>query len=235
MNKFPYIRGFNETTEASDKVFAPSIFLGGCNLHCPYCMNVRLAKNSVDKDIPVEEIRQRVVREHSEFVVISGGEPTCVPLSLLSNLIDEIRSWGCLIGLSTNGVESDIMKEIIGRLSYVALDIKSPDPYDYYAMGTNKMHGILITKALLVEERMNRPNFSYEIRTTLFPPFINKEKLRNLGGIIRKDEKWVLQQYRVTPKMFKSNDDVCPYTQEELEELVGVAKEFSDEVSLRFV
>jgi pyruvate formate lyase activating enzyme len=235
MSRLPPIKGFNKTTEASDKVFVPSIFVGGCNLKCPYCMNMRLANNSVEEDVPFEEIQWYIQRENPQMVIISGGEPTCVPLTMLKNLIEEIRSLDCLVGLCTNGIESDIMKEIIGDLAYVALDIKSPSPYDYYAMGTNLMHGVLITKSLLVEERMNRPNFGYEIRTTLFPPFIDKKSLRELGGIIKKDEKWVLQQYRVASKMFKPNEDVTPYTQEELEELLDIAKEFSNHVSLRFV
>ena len=45
--KIPKIYGFNKTSEAGVKVFAPSIFVQGCNFKCPFCFNSKLSKSEM--------------------------------------------------------------------------------------------------------------------------------------------------------------------------------------------
>jgi len=238
--KFPKIYGLNECSEVGEDIFALSIFLGNCNLRCPYCMNAKLINpNSHNlKSIDIETVKKSVKENKSEWVIISGGEPTCTPVLLLTNLITEIKSWGCKVGLSTNGTNSGVLKQIIVYLNYVALDIKSPNNRDYDSIsnGDSKKFDVLISKSLLAENKSKRKDLDYEIRSTLFPPFINKSNIREIGSIMRKSDRWILQQFRHSKNMLdKKSLNVKPYTEKEIEEIVRVAMEFSDNVLLKEV
>ena len=140
MSKFPEIMGFNKTSEAGFNLFATSIFLFGCNLRCPYCVNGRIVVVKPEdwekpvKTIDLEVIKKHVLETRTEWVMISGGEPTFTPLDKLNNLIDEIRSWGCKIGISTNGTRPEIIEQILPKLNYVALDIKAYGTAAYAAL-----------------------------------------------------------------------------------------------------
>ena len=43
----PDIYGFNKSSEAGQNEFAASLFLLGCNLRCPYCMNKKLVSEEM--------------------------------------------------------------------------------------------------------------------------------------------------------------------------------------------
>jgi pyruvate formate lyase activating enzyme len=240
MNVFlPKIYGFNKASEIGVDVFAPSIFLKGCNLRCPYCMNSSLADGTADKEIDLEEVKKFIEEEKSEWLMISGGEPTCTPLFNLQVLIGEIKSWGCKIGMSTNGSNYRALSHIVEYLNYVALDIKASNIKDYEKISfiENVYEGVLDSRYSLRQNKKYRTNFDYEIRTTLFPPLINENSLAEIGyKIIDKNDKWILQQFRHSQNML---DPACkniePYSDERAKGLISIAKQFCNNVSLRYV
>jgi len=241
---FPKIYGFNKCTEAGKNLFAPSIFLGGCNLRCPYCMNSALVTDRFLDIIPIEEIRDRVKAESADFVMISGGEPTCTDTSLLMNLFEEIRSWGCGIGMSTNGVNREALRPLLAHVNYIALDIKTSRADKYSEIGGD-ITDVILSKSFLTEEKQKREGedldceeFDFEVRTTLYPLFVDLADIHAIGQIIKKDETWVLQQFRQTKNMLGLKEgEVLPYPSpsEQLRELIDTAKTYSDNVVLRFV
>lgn len=235
----PIIQGFNKTSEAGFNTFAVSIFLGGCNLRCPYCMNANLVHKKT-KGVDIEEIKQYVTNEKVGWVMISGGEPTITEESSFLTLLEEIKSWGCKIGMSTNGTNSEVLRTIIGNLNYVALDFKSPKNEDYDSIAPKDsiviMNQVYISQSILAINKHKRKDFDYEIRTTLYPPFISESNIGDIGSIIRKDDKWVLQQFRHSKNMLdKKCLDVQPYTEQEVKEIMDVAKIFCNNVTLRYV
>ena len=86
------IRGFMKTTLADypGKV-ASSVFLGGCNLRCPYCHNADIVLNRSPK-IDVKDIISHFEKRKGviEAVCISGGEPTI--WENLPDLINKFKS-----------------------------------------------------------------------------------------------------------------------------------------------
>lgn len=238
----PTIYGFNRSSEAGLDVFAPSIFLGGCNLRCPYCMNARLVKNEVEKLIAIKDVKKFVTDEKCKMIFVSGGEPTITPIDSLILLLEEIESWGCKVAISTNGTNPDVLRQIMNRLSYVAMDIKSPSKEDYQDISIDHLDvftNVLTSKGLLEREKIERGeinSFDFEIRTTLFPLFIDKKNIREIGSIIKKENRWVLQQFRHSKTQLDNKClNVNPYSEEEVREIMGVAREFSDNVLLRYV
>lgn len=240
MNTFlPIICGFNKASEIGADTFAPSIFLRGCNFKCPYCMNLRLVKGDFPDKIDLEIVKKFVQEEKCEWLMISGGEPTCTSQESLIYLLKEIESWGCKIGMSTNGSNYTTLYHIIEYIDYVALDIKcsTEDDYIKVAEGWYDYAGVMNSRKLLWILKDTRKGFDYELRTTLYPPFIDKDKLSKIGSnIIEKSDKWVLQQFRHSQNMLDPNSkNIKPYSDDMVKTLIDTAKQFCDNVSLRYV
>lgn len=241
MHKLPNIYGFNKTSEAGVNIFSPSIFLKGCDLRCPYCMNSKLLTNKVTP-IDIQMAERYIKEEKCDWIMISGGEPTVTPIELLINLIKECQSWGCKVGLSTNGNNPEILENILLLLNYVALDIKCYRADDILMLGsklrTNHDYLIRVIRSLskIVENKSSRVDFSYEVRTTLFPLFIDKTAINEIGSLLRSDTNWVLQQFRHSDCMLSQKAyDIKPYSEEEINDFLGMAKKYCNNVWLRYV
>lgn len=220
-------------------IFAPSIFLGGCNLRCPYCINCKLIKTEELNLIDISCIENYIKENNCEWINISGGEPTCSGEEALTNLIKTVKSWDCKVGMATNGVNSLIIKNVVQYLDYVALDIKTLDQEQYASINVSEkdpLTQVLISQSYLIREKNKRNTFDYEIRTTLFPPFIDKKAIQEISTIIEKGDKWVLQRFRNNTLMLDMNcQTIIPYNNKEIEELVEIAKGLSDQVFVRDV
>lgn len=239
--------GFNKTSEAGENLFAPSIFLFGCNLRCSYCMNGRLVvvkKTDYErpvKTVDIEVVKSYVMESGSKWVMISGGEPTYTPIAKLHNLIDEIKSWGCKVGISTNGTRPDILNEILPKINYVALDIKSNSPFVYATLDVKNheksFSNLLESKLAIRESKLARSDFSYEIRTTLYPKFVNKNSIDVIGSMLYEDDTWVLQQFRHARDMLGEDEAVkiTPYTDEDLKDFQEQALKYVKKVIIRYV
>ena len=237
MSQYPKIAGFNNNSEIEDFLFAPTIFLEGCNFRCPYCMNANIVLNQLSED-KFNELNDYLNTEKPTWVVISGGEPTLhLENGSLLTLIMYLKQMNCKIALCTNGSRKDAIQFLLGLkiLNYIALDIKTS--HSNFNLGDNyKIHNVLATKSLLPVEKANNKDFEYEIRTTLYPPFIDLDAINEIGGVIRKDEKWVLQQFRKNKVMLSEEaKNIEPYLISSVNRLVEEAKKYSDHVVLRYV
>ena len=158
------------------------------------------------------------------------------------HLISKIKNLGCKVGISTNGSFPHKLSVVVDHVNYVALDIKCD--IDGYKDGSvcriSDVFGkVMQSKSILFNEKLLRNDdnsFDYEVRTTLFPPYVKNGKFSNIGKNIGKDEKWVLQVFRPTRYMLGLKyNDVFPLTDEEIKFYFEQAKSFSDKVLLRHV
>jgi pyruvate formate lyase activating enzyme len=225
----PIIYGFNGSSDVGESTFGVSVFLAGCNLRCPYCMNSRLVLEKDLVPVDINEIKSFVRDNKREWVMISGGEPTLD--KNLFNLIQEIRSWGCKVGLSTNGTNCDALRCVISSLDYVAMDIKTSRHELVYPDG---FIDPIRSLSILVYESHNRPSFNYEIRSALYPPFVRENDIVNIGLLLPKDCKWVLQQFRLAKNRLEKNE-VQPYSDEQVNELLKIAQNYVPRTSLSYV
>ena len=245
----PPIMGFNKTSEAGFNVFAPSIFLFGCNLRCPYCMNGRIVIVKPEdydrpvKTVPLEKVKTYVKENKCDWVMISGGEPTLTPSAKLHNLLDEIISWGCKIGMSSNGTLPEVLEDILPKLNYVAMDLKTDNEELYKELEARKqkrnvvIENVLKSKALLKNNKKDRDDFNYEVRTTMYPEYFSLESIPNFKKFVDEDDIWVLQQFRHAKNMLyqEEAESYTPYSDEEMAKLLDEAKKFCPETYLRFV
>ena len=114
---------------------ACTVFTRGCNLRCPFCQNPELVLPELfceGGDLPEEEFFEFLDRRKGRLsaVAVTGGEPTIhqdLPLFL-----SRIRERGYLVKLDTNGLNPEMLSEILNAklADYVAMDVKnSPGKY----------------------------------------------------------------------------------------------------------
>lgn len=111
---------------------AAILFFSGCNMRCPFCHNAELASSPrapdpSGLDAALEYLGKR--RAMLDGVVVSGGEPTLLPLG---PVLERIKSMGYAVKLDTNGLRPDVVREWLsaGLVDYVAMDLKnSPARY----------------------------------------------------------------------------------------------------------
>ena len=112
---------------------AASIFLGGCNLRCPFCQNGNLVLSPDNEPSISEEEVLAFLKKRSgilEGVCISGGEPTLY--RELPDFIEKVKALGYLVKLDTNGTNPEMLRFLYENhlLDYIAMDIKTqPEQY----------------------------------------------------------------------------------------------------------
>jgi len=242
------ICGFNSSSDAGPDNFGCSIFLKGCNLRCPYCMNSALVIGNMKKNIPIEEVIKKIREDNPEWVFISGGEPSYSDIDELNNMVELLKGTNKKIGISTNGTNTNLYK-IIKYINYIALDIKgNVNVYDKIGngrFGSDLMINVLNTWYFLREVKWFNESFGfnksfdYEIRSTVYPDFVNKEFVDFIGQFFLSNEKWVFQVYRPTNDMLdKTLDPKDSRNYEEItKDLADYAKnKYKDvNISIRFV
>lgn len=190
------IKGLQKTTllDYPDRI-ACTIFLGGCNLRCPYCHNATLVYGN-SEDISEETLftflRSRVGR--LEGVCISGGEPTLH--SDLPQLIAGIKELGFLVKLDTNGTNPEMLAELIGGglVDYVAMDIKnSPEKY---SVTTGVDCSALLDRIKSSARLLMEGGVEYEFRTTVTVEHHTLSDMAMIGEWLAGAKRYYLQSYR---------------------------------------
>jgi pyruvate-formate lyase-activating enzyme len=202
-------------------------------------MNSKLidGKYKVDAHI-MKNLKKDVDHHKPEMIFVSGGEPTLNSL-LLFNATSIFKSWGCKVGMSTNGTNPEVLKKFISgykKIDYVALDLKG-NAEVYKSLGDSEYFmRVLASWVILREEQKSRPEFDYEIRTTWYPPFITRGVLLELSTLFHNDEKWVLQQFRQTSNMpDRYAKTIKPCSEGDLQKMCEVLKKEIPKTTVRYV
>jgi pyruvate formate lyase activating enzyme len=204
------------------------IFTSGCNLRCPYCHNPEFVSGYDDmKDFSKDEIFKRLSEKKKwlDGVVISGGEPTLqsdLPLFLM-----DLRDAGYKAKLETNGTNPRMLDFILsGRLAEcISMDVKWPLK-NYKEMERYVLESINLIK---------NSNIDYEFNTTVVPGIIGKNELMEICKSIEGAKKYTLQQFKSdnVNLLDKSYINKKPYSAEELNEFLEIAKPYVKECRIR--
>ena len=145
---------------------ACTVFLGGCDLRCPFCHNAELIDGTAKPVMDDAELLRFLEKRRGllDGVAFTGGEPTL--RKDLPDLIRKIRAMGYPVKLDTNGMHPDRLKVMLdeGLLDYVAMDIKSsPENYAHTCgLETIDLEPIQTSVKLLMTS-----DIDYEFRTTV--------------------------------------------------------------------
>ena len=172
---------------------ACTVFLGGCDLRCPFCHNAGLIDGSappvLDSAALLDFLKKR--RGLLEGVAITGGEPL---LRELGPLLTEIRALGYPVKLDTNGTHPERLQALFdaGLVDYVAMDIKnSPARY----AGTVGVPGFDLAPVRRSIALLLRGDTDYEFRTTVVAELHDSASFHEIGAMIRGARRYFLQPF----------------------------------------
>lgn len=192
-----------------------TIFLGGCNFDCEYCHNRALIKPEASAtSISEEELLAFLQSRKSiiEGLCITGGEATIWGEKLI-NLVRKIKielGKNFLIKLDTNGSNPKFLKSYAKEFDYIAMDLKTID----YKKHLNFSDEI-IKESLDILKTSKVP---YEIRITMYPPYINQSDFEAMAKVLKGINKVILQKYK--PVELGSQKTYSPLVLEEFKEIL---------------
>ncbi len=169
----PGIKGFLETSfvDWPGRVCAV-LFLGGCNLRCPFCHNHPLVLDQ--ESFPacgLEEVMARLARSRQWLggICVSGGEPTLDPA--LPGMLSRLKEDGWAVKLDTNGTRPQVLRSLFraGLVDTVAMDVKAPlvqEKYDRLAGTPVDLEQIRESIRLIGDSGLD-----HEFRMTVVPGF----------------------------------------------------------------
>ncbi len=203
---------------------AATVFLGGCNMRCPFCHNASLViPEKQGATMPDEEFFSFLESRKGKIraVCISGGEPTLYPG--LYEFTERIKSMGYLVKLDTNGTHPEILSALLadGLLDYVAMDIKN-SPFRYGE--TVGIQGFDIEPVSESAALLMRSGADFEFRTTVCRELHAEEDIRNIGMWLSGDEKFFLQSFKDSGDLIGSG--FTAYTSDEMLRLTSIIKEY---------
>ena len=170
------------------------IFTQGCNIKCPFCQNSTLIPLEAENLIEEKEVLDYLSLRKNLLngVTISGGEPTLQ--KDLKEFITKIKEIGLDVKLDTNGINYNLLKELIEekKIDYVAMDIKNSFSKYSKTCGMAKMNMDNINKSikLLKENKVD-----YEFRTTVINELHTLQDILEIIKMIG-DSKYYLQNFR---------------------------------------
>lgn len=173
---------------------ACTVFLGGCDLRCPYCHNAELLEGPFPETVTQDELLAFLSRRRGllDGVCVTGGEPLLRPD--LPELLAAIRAAGFPVKLDTNGTHPDRLREVIeaGLADYVAMDLKNcPERYaETVGVPGLDLGPIRESAALLLEGRVD-----YEFRTTAVRQFHDGDAFREIGAWIQGARRYFIQNF----------------------------------------
>lgn len=173
---------------------ACTVFLGGCDLRCPFCHNSDLldmnAPALMDETALLTFLSGR--RALLEGVCLTGGEPLMRPD--LKDLCRQIKDLGYPIKLDTNGFHPEPLSALIreGLIDYVAMDIKNSP--ERYAQTTGRPGLDLSPLKESIALLLSGP-IDYEFRTTVVAEFHDRASFSAIGPMIRGAKRYYLQKF----------------------------------------
>ncbi len=189
------IQGLQKTTLLDyPGCVAATVFMGGCNMRCPFCHNMNLVTSSDPPAYTEKEILDILSGRRGilDGVCITGGEPTLY--AELPGFIGRIKDLGLKVKLDTNGTNPQMLKALISDslVDYVAMDIKSS------LSGYGRACGIEDILLLPVKESIGillDGQCEYEFRTTAVEQFLDIDTVRDISVLLRGAKRYFLQGY----------------------------------------
>lgn len=211
---------------------ACTVFLGGCDLRCPFCHNYELATLQAPAVMEEDELFAFLAKRKGllDGVAITGGEP-CLYRDL-PEFIGKIRAQGFPVKLDTNGTHPAVLREILeqGLADYVAMDVKnSPSKYAL-TCGLSEIDTAPVSESI---ELLKASKIDYEFRTTVVDELHDVEDFDEIGKWIEGAKRYFLQCF--------TDRDTVPFeglsapSKEKLQACAAAVSRYVREVSIRGV
>ena len=211
---------------------ACTVFLGGCDLRCPFCQNGELVTGPLPAGMGEEELLAFLKKRRGllDGVCVTGGEPLLRPE--LDGLLAEIKGLGFSVKLDTNGTHPHRLRALVeaGRVDYVAMDVKNAPARYPETVGVPGLDLTAIRESVAF---LLTGAVDYEFRTTVVREFHDADSFAQLG-------RWLAGARRYFLQSFVDRETVLcpglhPCSREELEGFARQVAPFVPAVALRGV
>lgn len=174
---------------------ACTVFLGGCNLRCPFCHNSVLVFPEPEDETISEDAFFAFLQKRAgvlDGVAVTGGEPLLT--SDVLPFLERIKEMGFAVKLDTNGSFPNRLREAVGAglVDYVAMDIKnSPEKY----AATCGLPVFDLSKVQQSVRFLMDGTIPYEFRTTVVDEFHEAADMESIGRWIAGAKAYYLQNF----------------------------------------
>lgn len=212
-------------------MLAATVFVGGCNMRCPFCHNASLVlPDRFGASIPEDEVLAFLASRVGKLggVCISGGEPTLQPD--LSDFIRRVRDMGFAVKLDTNGLRPDVLAALVGEglIDYIAMDVKNSLELYGATAGVPRLDTAPIVESIAIIRNSGLP---HEFRTTLVRGLHTPKSVADIAELIGRDPCYFLQRFSDSGDLI--SDSFGGFDDEQIDKILAAARERIPTVSLR--
>lgn len=212
---------------------ACTVFLGGCNLRCPFCHNASIVTETPAETIGEDELFAFLEKRRGilDGVCVTGGEPLLHPE--LEELLQRIKNFGYAVKLDTNGCFPARLKKIVlnGLTDYVAMDVKSSP--EHYAQAVGLPGGFDYAPVRESMDFLLSGKQEYEFRTTVVKGLHNAEILRDAAIEIRGAKRYFLQKFVDSGDLI--GEGLSAFSDKEMQGFLAVVAPYVETAALRGV
>ena len=211
---------------------ACTVFLGGCDLRCPFCHNSGLVAGPMPAELDDGALLAFLDKRRGllDGVCVTGGEPLLRPE--LPQLLSRIKELGYPVKLDTNGGRPERLRALLeaGLVDYVAMDIKnSPERYGE----TAGVPGLDLAPFRESVSLLLRGTVDYEFRTTVVREFHDADSFRAIGPWIAGARRYFLQSFVDRDSVLQAG--LHPWDRETLAFFGDLVRPYVEQVELRGV
>lgn len=173
---------------------ACTVFLGGCDMRCPFCHNSELLTVSAPHVMESAELLDFLKKRVGllDGVAFTGGEPLLRPD--LAELFRQIKNLGYAIKLDTNGGSPEKLAKLAEEklVDYVAMDVKnSPERYaETTGVPNLNLMPYRESVSFLLSDAVD-----YEFRTTVVAQYHDEASFEAIGDWIAGAKRYFLQAF----------------------------------------
>ena len=228
-NRLMNVQGFQKVTllDYPGRV-ACTVFLGGCNLRCPFCHNAGLVRTPTAEADAYPALIDYLSKRKGvlQGVCVTGGEPLLHPD--LPQLLSTIKELGFAVKLDTNGSLPRQLARVLetGLVDYVAMDIKhAPEAYSK-ATGCDLDFAPFAESIRLIRES----GLPYEFRTTAVKGIHEIRDFETIAAYIG-DEPYFIQKFVDSGNLLSTGCAAFSYA--EMQEILSVVRNHTPRAALR--
>ncbi|MBR5155414.1 MAG: anaerobic ribonucleoside-triphosphate reductase activating protein [Clostridia bacterium] len=211
---------------------ACTVFLGGCNLRCPFCHNSEIAFSKKGDEVSEEEFFSFLAKRKSllEGVCVTGGEP--LTTDEIFDFLRKIKDMGFCVKIDTNGCFPERLQKVIesGYIDFVAMDIKNSLSKYEKTVGIENFDVTVIQKSI---EIIKSSNIDYEFRTTVVKGLHTEADIEDLARIIPGENNYFLQGFKMSDRV--PDKTLEEFTQREMKRMLNRIKTYVPDSQLRGV
>ena len=209
---------------------AATVFLGGCNMRCPFCHNASLVVRPDNTEITEDELFAFLESRRGKLsgVCVTGGEPTLN--RELPSFISKIRALGYSVKLDTNGTNPEMLESLIrdGLVDYVAMDIKTSIENYGRVSGIPDIDTSKIERSI---DLLLSGTVPYEFRTTVVRELHTASDFYSIGRRIEGARAYFLQSFKDSGDLIE--DGFSSYSEAEISELLNIVKVYIPNAQIR--